>query len=314
MKFGFSGLKFLQRSRTALIGLVIGGVLISVAALNAKTPDNEFQQNARVPDGAQSINLTISDGRDAELFLPQGYSENSSVPLLIDLHGYTGSGKSQAAYTFLQEAAYDRGLAYVAPDGLEDSLGSQYWNATTACCDFNRSGVDDVAFIESLIEKIKGSANIDSSRIYLFGHSNGHFMSYAFLCSGTNEITAVAGLAGAMDPNIATCRAKPSNILHIHGEDDGTILYDGGALFGNRYTSAVETVKRWSFINSCGNPNQGSIDAIGGIEGEEIEAESYSCKRGALDFWIIKNGIHTPTLDISFADKVIDWLMKHQSL
>jgi polyhydroxybutyrate depolymerase len=314
MKLGFSGLKFLQRSRTALIGLVIGGVLISVAALNAKTPDNGFQQNARVPDGAQSINLTISDGRDVELFLPQGYSENSNVPLLIDLHGYTGSSKSQAAYTFLQEAAYDRGLAYVAPDGLEDSLGSQYWNATTACCDFNRSGVDDVAFIESLIEKIKGSANIDSSRIYLFGHSNGHFMGYALLCSGTDEITAVAGLAGAMDPNIATCRAKPSNILHIHGEADGTILFDGGALFGNRYTSAVETVKRWSYINSCGNPKQGSIDAIGGIEGEEIRTESYSCERGALEFWIIKEGIHTPTLDISFADRVIDWLMKHKAL
>jgi polyhydroxybutyrate depolymerase len=314
MKFGFLKLKFVQRSRAALIGLVIGGVLISVAALNAKTPDNDFQQNARIPEGAQSINLNISDGRDAELFLPQGYSTNSSVPLLIDLHGYTGSGKSQAAYTFLQEAAYDRGLAYIAPDGLEDSLGSRYWNATTACCDFNRSDIDDVAFIEALIEKIKVTANIDSSRIYLFGHSNGHFMSYAFLCSGNNEIAAVAGLAGAMDPDIAACRAKPSNILHIHGEADGTILFNGGALFGNRYTSAGETVKRWSFINNCDNPNQGSIDAISSIQGEEVEAESYTCKRGALDFWTIRNGIHTPTLDISFADKVIDWLMKHTNL
>lgn len=314
MKLGFSGLKFIQRSRTALIGLVIGGVLITVAALNAKTPDNEFQQNARVPEGAQSISLTISDGREAELFLPQGYSDKTSYPLLIDLHGYTGSGKSQAAYSFLQEAAFDRGIAYIAPDGLEDSLGSQYWNATTACCDFNKSGVDDVAFIETLIAKIKRSANIDSSRIYLFGHSNGHFMSYAFLCSGTNEVAAVAGLAGAMDPNIATCRAKTSNILHIHGEADGTILYDGGALFGNRYTSAAETVKRWAFINSCDNPKQSSLDAISAIQGEEIRVESYACKSGSLDFWTIKNGIHTPTLDISFADKVIDWLMKHQKV
>ncbi len=312
MKFGFSGLKFLKRSRTALIGIIIGGVLIGVAAINAKTPDDEFQQNARIPEGAKSINLTISGDREAELFFPEGYTDKSSVPLLIDLHGYTGTGKSQAAYSFLQEAAYDRGIAYIAPDGLEDTLGSQYWNATTACCDFNRSGVDDVKFIETLIEKVKASANIDLSRIYLFGHSNGHFMSYAFLCSGTKEIAAVAGLAGAMDPNIATCRAKPSNILHIHGEADGTILYDGGALFGNRYTSAVETVKRWAFINGCDNPKQSSLDAISAIQGDEMQVESYSCTSGSLDFWAIKNGIHTPTLDISFADKVIDWLMGHQ--
>lgn len=312
MKFGFSGLKFLKRSRTALVGIIIGSVLISAAALNAKTPDDEFQQNARIPEGAKSINLTISGDREAELFLPEGYTDKSSVPLLIDLHGYTGTGKSQAAYSFLQEAAYDRGIAYIAPDGLEDTLGGQYWNATTACCDFNRSGVDDVKFIETLIEKVKASANIDLSRIYLFGHSNGHFMSYAFLCSGTKEIAAVAGLAGAMDPNIATCRAKPSNILHIHGEADGTILYDGGALFGNRYTSAIETVKRWAFINSCDNPKQSSLDAISAIQGDEMQVESYSCTNGSLDFWTIKNGIHTPTLDISFADKVIDWLMEHQ--
>lgn len=314
MKFGISDLRFLRRSRNALIGVVIGGVLVSMAAVIARVPDTEFQQNARIPEGAQSISLTISDGRDAELFLPLDYRKDSSVPLLIDLHGYTGSGKSQAAYTFLQEAAYDRGMAYIAPDGLEDTLGSQYWNATTSCCDFNRSGVDDVKFIENLIEKVKGSANIDPSRIYLFGHSNGHFMSYAFLCSGTKDIAAVAGLAGAMDPNIATCRAKSSNILHIHGEADGTILYSGGALFGNRYTSAIETVNRWAFINGCDNPKQSSLDAINAIEGEEMLVNSYSCNSGSLDFWTIKAGIHTPTLDIAFANKVIDWLMAHQKV
>ena len=310
IKFGNS--LNLWRHRYAIVSVVIGVAIVSVAALISSAPDNEFQQNARIPEGAQSINLTISDGREAELFLPQGYSDISSVPLLVDLHGYTGSGKSQAAYTFLQEAAYDRGLAYVAPDGLEDSLGSQYWNATTACCDFNKSGVDDVAFIESLIKKIKSSANIDSSRIYIFGHSNGHFMSYAFLCSGTDEVAAVAGLAGAMDPNIASCRAKPSNILHIHGDKDGTILFEGGALFGNRYTSALETVDRWAFINSCENPKTSALDAIASLQGDEMEEKRFSCLSGSLEFWKIKNGIHTPTLDITFASKVIDWLMLHK--
>jgi poly(3-hydroxybutyrate) depolymerase len=117
-----------------------------------------------------------------------------------------------------------------------------------------------------------------------------------------------------MDPNIATCRAKSSNILHIHGEEDGTILYGGGALFGNRYTSAIETVNRWAFINGCDNPKQGSLDAINAIEGEEMLVNSYSCNSGSLDFWTIKAGIHTPTLDIAFANKVIDWLMAHQKV
>lgn len=311
MGFKFRGFSFLRRHRFALIGLLIGGIIISVTALNSTAPDYTFEQEPRIAEGAQSINLTIAKDRDAELFLPSGYSENTSVPLLIDLHGYTGTGRSQAAYTFLQEAAYSKGLAYIAPDGLEDSLGGQYWNATTACCDFNKSQVDDVAFINALIEKAESAANIDPTRVYLFGHSNGQFMSYAFLCSGTEKIAAVAGLAGAMDPDITQCRAKPSNILHIHGEADGTILYDGGSLFGNRYTSAAETVKRWAFINGCDNPQSSPLDAISSIEGAEMKVAGFTCKQGSLDFWTIKNGIHTPTLDIDFANKVLNWLLTH---
>ena len=298
---------FLRRHRVALYGVLAGAVILTVAQSVSGSGDFSFVPTSSAPEGSSVVELTGE--RPAELLLPESYSQEVATPLLINLHGYTGTGASQSAYTFLQDAAFKRGIAYIAPTGSKDSFGSTYWNATTACCDFNNTGVDDVAYIDSLIEKASAAANIDAKRIYLFGHSNGHFMSYAYLCSGSKKIAAVAGLAGVMDPDPALCKAMPNNILHIHGEKDGTILYEGGALFGNSYTSAEETVKQWSEINECSAGPEAAQELLTSIPGEDVMARSYKCGSGSLNFWQISEGVHTPALDITFANKVLDWLL-----
>ena len=302
---------FLRRHRVALYGVLTGAVILTVAQSVSGSGDFSFVPTSSAPKGSSVVELTGE--RPAELLLPDNYSEAVATPLLINLHGYTGTGPSQSAYTFLQEAAFNSGLAYIAPTGSKDSLGNTYWKATTACCDFNNSQINDVAYIDSLIEKSIKAANIDPSRVYLFGHSNGHFMAYAYLCSGTNKITAVAGLAGAMDPNPALCKAAPNNILHIHCEKDVTILYTGGALFGNSYTSAQVTVDQWREINQCSSQKNSPLDLLASIEGSDTSRSTVTCRAGALEFWSIPLGVHTPALDIDFANRVINWLKEFKA-
>ena len=297
----------IRRHKVALYGVLTGAVILTVAQSVSGSGDFSFIPTSSAPEGSSVVQL--KGDRPAELLLPESYSQEVAIPLLINLHGYTGTGASQSAYTFLQEAANEKGVAYIAPTGSEDSFGSTYWNATTACCDFNNSGVDDVAYIDSLIEKASAAANIDLNRIYLFGHSNGHFMSYAYLCSGSKKIAAVAGLAGAMDPDPALCKSAPNNILHIHGEKDGTILYAGGALFGNAYTSAEATITQWQQINKCDQSSDSSFELLSSIQGVDTSIETYSCSRGSLEFWSIAEGVHTPTLDSRFAQTVIEWFL-----
>ena len=306
-------LKFTRRHKVAISGLLLGIVLLQVTQGFTGSGDYTFQQSSSAVGESKESVITLKGERSAELILPKNYSGENSPPLLINLHGYTGTGLSQSAYTFLQEAAFASGVAYIAPTGSEDSLGNTYWNATEACCDFNNSGVDDVAYIDSLIEKSIKAANIDPSRIYLFGHSNGHFMAYAYLCSGSRKIAAGAGLAGAMDPDPARCKAEPNNILHIHGEKDGTIIYSGGALFGNPYTSAEATVAQWQKINQCTSEKKSSIDLLASIKESDTSATKFTCAAGSLEFWSIPQGIHTPVLDLAFAEKVIAWLGQFKS-
>jgi polyhydroxybutyrate depolymerase len=302
----------LRRHKVALIGLLFGVIVLQVTQGITGSGDFTFQQSSSATGESLNSVIELKGDRSTELILPKNYSTDVASPLLINLHGYSGNGPSQSAYTFLQEAAFNAGVAYVAPTGSEDSFGSTYWNATEACCDFNKSKVDDVAYIDSLIERSIKAANIDPARIYLFGHSNGHFMSYAYLCSGSSKVAAIAGLAGAMDPNLTLCKAKPNNILHIHGEKDGTILYEGGALFGKPYTSAATTVAQWQQINKCSAKEAASLDLLESIDDADTKVSNYDCKNGSLEFWSLPLAVHTPNLDLAFAEQVIAWLTRFQ--
>ena len=191
---------------------------------------------------------------------------------------------------------------------MTDRSGNRYWNASNACCDFAKSGVNDVQYIDGLIDEMATVFNLDKTRIYLFGHSNGHFMSYQFLCTSKNRVAAIAGLAGSMDLDPAQCSGKTANVLHIHGDADATISYVGGALFAQNYPSVDEVVKRWSNNNQCTAKPENQLDVIAAMSGAETTSYPFDCAEGSLELWKLNGGVHVPVLDRGFADKVVSWL------
>ena len=109
----------------------------------------------------------------------QDTTPTSPAPLVIVLHGYGSSGQDHDAYFHLGSAAAQRGFLYAYPDGTFDSGGNRFWNATDACCDFDRTGVADVAYLTDVITEIRAHSRSIRNASYLLGHSNGGFMSYA---------------------------------------------------------------------------------------------------------------------------------------
>ena len=304
---------FFTRHKVAVVGLIFGAFALVIAQANSGSGDYTFEPGLTATWDNPGPVIDLNDGRDSQLFLPSGYKDENPVPLLINLHGYTGTGASQTLYSYMQEAANLAGVAYIAPNGTKDNLENNFWNAGSSCCNFNNKDVDDIGYLDKLIDNALQAANINANKVYLFGHSNGAFMSYTYLCSGTSKIAAVAGLAGAMDPDSNTCKSKPGNILHIHGELDETSLYQGGALFGNRFTSADQTIEQWSAINGCRQNEQSEIDLLDSIDGVDTTKEIYLCSRGALELWRLPQGSHTPVLDLDFARNVLTWLMTHEA-
>jgi polyhydroxybutyrate depolymerase len=283
----------------AIMIVALANLVLLISALSDEIGNKEFADRTSVIIGAD---------RPAELFLPLVDQSSNPSGVLINLHGYSGDSISQTNYTFLKQAALDAGLAFIAPDGMKDRTGNRFWNASNACCDFAKSGVNDVEYIDGLIDEMSDAFDLDKSRIYLFGHSNGHFMSYQFLCASKNQIAAIAGLAGSMDLDPAQCSGKTANVLHIHGDADATILYTGGALFSQSYPSVDEVVKRWSNNNQCTAKPENQLDVIAAMSGTETTSYPFDCSKGSLELWKLNGGVHVPILDRGFADKVVSWL------
>lgn len=257
----------------------------------------------------------LGGDRPSTVYVPEGFTNEEPVPLVVLLHGYTSSGTGQNLYFGLSDRVDERRFVLLTPDGTRDRLNNRFWNATNACCDLGDSGIDDESYVSGLIEEAQQRFNIDAGRVYLIGHSNGGFMSYRMACTRAGQITAIASLAGATFDDASACQpSQPVSVLQIHGTSDTVIRYNGGRNLGSadrQYPSAEGTAQRWSVYNGCDpTPVSGEDrDLTLGI-GDESRTLSYeNCEEDtSVDLWTIDRGGHTPGLKRDFTDQVLDHL------
>jgi len=249
---------------------------------------------------------------------PADHAEQGELPLIVLLHGYTSSGNRQNTYMGFGSLVEEYDFLMVAPDGTQESAGNQsrFWNASEACCNFYSSEVDDVAYIKSIIDGMKARYSVDDSRVYLVGHSNGGFMSYRMAYEHSEDIAAIASLAGASHIDNREAPSDGVNILQIHGTADGTIDYQGGDIRDNRYPSAMRTVQQWAGYNGCESSGKArelrDLDAsLAGYETGVLKFEVGCRPGGSSELWTISAGAHVPTLSDSFAEQVVEWLYAH---
>jgi polyhydroxybutyrate depolymerase len=189
-------------------------------------------------DGISATRATlVSGGVERTMVLVR---PDTSVPLralVIVLHGSNQTGevvRNVAAGGFDELAA--SGAAVVAyPDGI-----SRHWNDARAGIDFaaRKRGIDDVAFLERLIDTLAESDGIDRSRVYVAGFSNGAAMVIRMLLqrsrllAGAAIISATMPVAENLLPIVEP--AHPVPVVLFHGTKDPLVPYAGGmaSIFG----------------------------------------------------------------------------------
>ena len=220
---------------------------------------------------ANSLSQGIDFGRgEVTVTVPSSYSSAEKTPLIILLHGYGSNGERQDSYLGFSRIADKYNFFLVAPTGTRESSGRQatFWNATSACCNFQEPSIDDNAYIMGIIERMKEEYNIDSNRVYLVGHSNGGFMSYQLAYNNSESIAAIVSLAGASHADERAAPKNPVHVLQIHGTDDSTIRYEGGDIQGNEYPGAMraaahEDVNLVTILPVCAQPGLELRDKAG---------------------------------------------------
>ncbi len=258
---------------------------------------------------------TFGGDRPVDLKAPATLTEGKQYPLVVVLHGYGASGFVQSAYFGTSMLPAMDAALVIAPDGLVDSTGKQFWNADAACCDFDGKHPDDVAYIGGLIDAVLDSWPVDRKQVYVVGHSNGGFMSYRMACERSDVIAAIAPLAGLAASDAAACKpSHPVNVLHMHGTADATVPYGPTSAVGT--LGALGSVTQWAQHNGCSTTRTptGDRDLESSLPGAETHSSTTTgCPAGgAVDLWSIEGAGHIPNFNASFLPGLMTWFSDHR--
>ncbi|MFD1550985.1 hypothetical protein DNU06_04710 [Putridiphycobacter roseus] len=239
---------------------------------------------------AQQNNGSVTVGSETRSYIeyiPQNYQNSESAPLVIILHGIGGTA---------QEIA-DAGLNFIADtarfiplylQGENNAFGSASWNNNTLLA----STVNDIAFFQTMIEKMVDDYNIDRSRVYFVGISMGAIMTFTALNSMDGQIAAAVCHIGTMsDIDLAAYNPSiPRPVMQVHGTADAVVPYAGTALpslsLVNPTINKLKTINGWNGTDS-------TIIDIPDImaDGITIERIIYDCTT-PLEHWKMNGADH----------------------
>lgn len=168
-------------------------------------------------------------------------------PFVLAFHGWGGTPEQLERTTRIAEETTARGWISARIRGVRKSF-----NAGTCCGDAIKRNVQDVEFARQVISSLAAEGCVDTQRVYATGFSNGGFLSHRLACEARNNFAAIASVAGTL--GIDDCKpSRPIPILHIHGQADPIVKFDGTPKYG--WSSVPATLEQWVQINQC-NPSR----------------------------------------------------------
>jgi polyhydroxybutyrate depolymerase len=222
------------------------------------------------------------------MFVPKDYSGEVSYPLVISLHGYGWTATDEMYYTMLHQVAEANDYLVVYPSGNPN------WNSGIGNDpNWPTPDINDVGYIDALLDTLSNFYNIDQGRIYAAGFSNGGRMAYRLACQLSDRIAAVASVAGVLSTdNVAECNpSHPMPVLYVHGTDDTLVGLDS-----TPYRLSVDqTVSYWTEFNNCTKMDSITLPDIDPDDDSTVEKYSYTAcdNDSSVVFYKVINGGHS---------------------
>ena len=187
-----------------------------------------------------------------DLYVPDA-SPLDSLPLLLDLHGYTSNRQQQRRFFGWDQIAEAEGFIVAFPEGFGGQWGTF---------------ADDIGFLRALVSELTLSHDIDPDRIYVAGFSQGGSMALRLACEASDVFAAYASLAGPLEVNTqAQCDGVlNAPVIMFMARNDDIVPYFGGTVNVDTPVtvgSATENFDHWRGRNGCTGPvNRTSIGSV----------------------------------------------------
>jgi polyhydroxybutyrate depolymerase len=249
------------------------------------------------------------------IVVPASIHKGERRPFILWLHGFEASGKILSKVIGLPALAEEHRFAYAAPDGALNKKGQRYWNASTACCDFDHAAPDHLAELEGVLAAAAANPAVDPARIFAVGYSNGGFMAHRLACDSPllAGIVSVAG-AGPADGDPPCLPKGAVAVLQIHGDADQVVHYEGGHVLSRTdmplHPSARETIGGWAKRDGCGaSPTGGTpLDLDEKSDDAETSVLRFPGCKAPVELWTVKGGSHFIATNKKALDQVLSFL------
>ncbi len=227
------------------------------------------------------------------LYVPDSYDPTRPTSLIISIHAGATWPAHQKNLTRWNRLADAHGFIVVYPSGTPEVFNVvRTWRTFVVGPGLER----DVRFITELIDSLRSAYNIDPTRIYANGLSNGGGMAFVLSCTLSDRIAAVGVVAPAQSLPSDWCKyTRPVPLISFHGDADSLAPYHGGPL-GDPFNpikpvfpSARDFAALWATRNGCAaSPVQSTVAA------DVTRLEHPDCADGAaVVLYTILGGGHT---------------------
>ncbi len=204
------------------------------------------------------------------------------VPVIIDFHGGAGTAEGQYITSNFVDIADSEGILVIYPQA--DVRAGSVWNTLHSEEGNKVAGVDDFGFIAAIIESLDSNPNIDSSKIYLSGYSNGAAMAYQIACHLNDDIEGFVVMSGLFPLEVE----YPCDITHetpgiiINGTSD----YERPMTGIEGYALPVREAASW-WATQNGSTQESTI------QNRNIERTTYETPSGTqIQLFIVEGGGH----------------------
>jgi len=204
--------------------------------------------SAQIEPGLNTDLALEHDGivRNYDLLVP---AQTTSPPaVIIDMHGTFGSSNGQRSISGFDSLVEQEQLVIIYPD----STGNEW-----TVYGFG-NGADDSGFLRALVNAVDEEIDIDNSRVYATGHSNGGTMAQSLICNSADVFAAIvsfdAPIPASVLPPCTLDSAVP--LMLVRSRVDELIPFNGGmteSVDGQsvEVLSAEDERDVWAASNSC---------------------------------------------------------------
>ncbi|KAJ6488242.1 alpha/beta-hydrolase [Mycena vitilis] len=253
-------------------------------------------------DSTEHSNQTLGD-RSFLVHLPPRYDATTAHPVVLSFHGYGEDDLQQEHISgFSKEGNLidDKGIIAVYPLAAygpgKNGRPARAWTGAP----YSPPGVDDVDFVQAMIEALQINLCVDSTRIYASGMSNGGGFGNFLACTPqtASKFAAFALVSPALYVGTLpfdTCDpGRKVPLVTFHGTSDRIVPYDGRndtANFADDTAPIPQWRDAWVARNGCDPSAPSNVT----YPYEGVVETTWQCGADpgtTVEAFEIENGIH----------------------